>query len=521
MLGVRSHHVPSPLPPSREINPPSPDLTSLKTFPSLVSTKLTLSSQFFSQFFSPTASASAPSLLSASMETSSNPVNSDQVVVMDTTDETVSDMERRLDAEIAAACPGASDVAALSLSTTETLNLTIPSSPSIPTITLPSLLPSSPSKSNHRDNNSEKPKPDKTKPVPLMSIKTTYARAASKQKERVEYLLHVYSSKNKKSPISQCEWDYILEILIDLHTSQVLEGRINPKEVSVAHTGFDDKHHCGFIACRNEESAAWHKKAVETVTGSDGLVFRAWAKGDLPQVRLCRIYLPARFDRIPVDKVIPLIKAYNSELKESDISLKKADTLQGGRALFVEIDQDSYTHIRTKQYKLEFVLGDIDCHGVAVNPPPTAAPQGAQSTSDKAPPASDPRTGANAILPRNAITDFNKISKRDPRIKNTPPAQTEKDDDTDSISSCSTTSSRGSAKYKPPSRKRSPSQVRRIDSKSEAPSKDVKGRGLSNKPNLETESKSSPQKRGRDHSKDKRGNRISPGIPSSKRDKRK
>ena len=449
------------------------------------------------------------------MESSSTPGPTNQASME--TNETVAEMERRIDAEIEAACPDASEhTTILSLCAPEIMNLTLarPPTPAPPSL---------PPKENHRAEISAK-----TKPVPRMSVKTTYSGAASKPKDRVDDILHVYASKNKKTPISQCEWDYIMEILIDLHTSHVLSGQINPSEVRVAHTGFDGKHRCGFIACRNEKSAAWHKKAIDTVKGSDGLTFRAWAKGDLPQVRLCRIYLPTRFERIPDEKVIPLIKAYNPELKNSDICIKKSESLsQGGRAIFIEIDQDSYTHVRAKQYKLEFVLGDIDCHGVAVTPPPPPpqAKPAQELASDTNQSKTNQRSGVNAILPSNAISDLTKISKRDPRVKTQPPAiqAAGDEDDSDSADSCSTTSSRGSAKYKPPQRKSSPSLARQNTEKDDEPTLSNKDkRGRSGKSIQETAPKNSPQKRGRDPSSNKtNNNKISPGNPSSKRDRKK
>jgi hypothetical protein len=409
-------------------------------------------------------------------------------------DETVADMEKRIDAAIAAACPDASDATpptSISLNV-ENMNLPTPQNPSAPPLPL---APAS-------QTNYSRTVPEKKKPQPLMSVVTTFASVASKPKrdaERVEHILHVYATQNKKQQISSCDWDYVLEHLIDLHQEHVLNGKIDPSLIKVAHTGFDATHGCGFIACRTSDSAAWHKKAVAMMKD-----FRAWAKGDTPPVRLCRIYLPIRFDNIPETKVIALIKAYNSDLKEAEITLKKTESLQGGRALFAEIDQDAYSIIRNKHYKLEFILGDIDCHGVvANNPPMTKDSSDAKSTS---------RSGTAAILPANAVVELAKISKRDPRIKTAPTKVAEECESDSSISSCSTTSSRGAAKYKPPARRSSPSTTR--DDKTG----ETQGRSRRKLKPEEPQAKGSPLKRGRDPSTK---GKTSPGNPTfSKKDKK-
>ena len=350
-------------------------------------------------------------------------------------------------------------------------------------------------------------------PIPsLMSINTSKPSFASKakeakNKERVEDILHVYSSKNRKSPISALEWEYIESHLITLHTMHVLSDKSDPKAVRVAHSGFDDKHGCGFIACRDSDSANWHKEAIKSIEGSGGLVFRAWAKGDLPEVRLCRLYLPSRFQDIPVEKILELIKAYNPPIKNGTLIFKNSEPTknQGGTALFIEFDADSYTYIRDNKYKIEFILGDIDCHGVMTNPAPKNKPT-PTTTSTPAPESdssSASRSGAAAILPAHAAAELSKMeratSSRDPRVKKILDKATESQAHSDDEDGYSTTSSRGSAKYKPPTRKSSPSADR--------------GRAAAKT--------DSPLKRGREPSKPGHGDKKSPGAAAPpKRDKK-
>lgn len=355
----------------------------------------------------------------------------------------------------------------------------------------------------------------------LMSIKPTYASAATKAKERVEDILHVYSSQTKKNQISADVWERIMEELISIHYNSVLSKAIDPKAIRVAHAGYDEKHACGFIACRDEVSAGWHKKAVSTIR-LGGSVFRAWAKGDIPPVRLTRIYLPLRFHNLEAEDIINLLKAYNSELKDGELTFKRMENLlQGGRALFLEMDQDSYTHVRNKHYKLEFIMGDLDCHGVnIINPTTSSKGKDAKPTSSDTKsstdltsspatsqqPASDTRSGITAILPANAISELAKISHatssaRDPRLAkkesiNVEPATAEAESDSDGYS---TTSSRGSAKYRPPERSTvsSNSELRK-DDKEDRSRKDRHVKG---------------EKRGREPSKKNAKDKISPGNP--------
>ena len=183
-----------------------------------------------------------------------------------------------------------------------------------------------------------------------MSVVTTFASVASKPKrdaERVEHILHVYATQNKKQQISSCDWDYVLEHLIDLHQEHVLNGKIDPSLIKVAHTGFDATHGCGFIACRTSDSAAWHKKAVAMMKD-----FRAWAKGEQPEVRLCRLFLPTRVDSLLDDQAMTLIVKHNPPLHRGTLDLKHVEDVQGGRALFIEFDTDSYSYIKAKGHKI-------------------------------------------------------------------------------------------------------------------------------------------------------------------------
>ena len=72
------------------------------------------------------------------------------------------------------------------------------------------------------------------------------------------------------------------------------------------------------------------------------MAFRAWSKGEQPEVRLCRLFFPTRFDCLADDRLIPLLRKHNPSLGHATLVLKSSDQVQGGRAIFVEMDAASY-----------------------------------------------------------------------------------------------------------------------------------------------------------------------------------
>ena len=202
--------------------------------------------------------------------------------------------------------------------------------------------------------------------------KPSYASKASKTggpvrpKEIVEDFINIYESRNRKIPISRALWEHVDGELITLLAELGEQGKSNPG-AKVAHSGFDAYHLCGFIACRDSTSAEWYKERVAEVVGPNGESFRAWGKSDTPISRLCRIYVPDRFHKINDSRILPILIGLNPPLQQGDLSYKEISKVQGGRAVFVDVDMDSYAYIRTKSYKLEWLMGCVDCHGVAPN----------------------------------------------------------------------------------------------------------------------------------------------------------
>ena len=187
------------------------------------------------------------------------------------------------------------------------------------------------------------------------NTKPTYAtktKSPQKTRDLVQNILYVYSTKVSKRPLTPGGWGVVDGILLDKITSQ---DPNDPTLVRIANSGYDASHRCGFVACRDPASEAWVKTALRDSA------YRAWSKGEQPEVRLCRVFLPARFDSLDEDQLIPLVLRHNPALKDSSLSLQSFDMVQRGRAFILEMDSTSYSYVKSKNHKLEFVMMDIDC----------------------------------------------------------------------------------------------------------------------------------------------------------------
>jgi hypothetical protein len=143
----------------------------------------------------------------------------------------------------------------------------------------------------------------------------------------------------------------------------------DPVLVRIANSGYDAAHRCGYIACRDLASENWCKNLI----GMGGIGrFRAWAKGEHPVVRTCRLFFPSRFDALSDDKLILLLKRHNPALQKGIVTLKSSSIVQGGRAIFLDLDTNLYAYVKSKGHKVEFSMMDIDCQ--LYIPPSTKAP---------------------------------------------------------------------------------------------------------------------------------------------------
>ena len=265
--------------------------------------------------------------------------------------------------------------------------------------------PASSSGGNSRGYFTDKGKAQLDKPTGNSHIlpppKTTYAsktKSPQKTKTLLPNILYVYSTAVSKAPLSQYDWEGIDTFLI-----QKL-ALLNPGEdtrIRIASSGYDAAHKCGFIACRDLLSENWVKSAIR-----GGTRFRAWSKGEQPEVRLCRLYFPSRFDCLNDDILVPLLQKHNPPLKHGTLTLKNIDLVQGGRALFLEMDAASYGYVKAKSYKLEFSMTDIDCQ--LYIPPVKRAVIPVKVPSQVIPPSSGSANAAPQMIPSPPITSSSK-----------------------------------------------------------------------------------------------------------------
>ena len=193
---------------------------------------------------------------------------------------------------------------------------------------------------------------DKTQINPSYATK---AKTPPKAREVVSNILHVYSSQVSKNPISHEEWLGIDSLLIEAMADQAPD---DPVLVRIANSGYDAAHRCGYIACRDLASENWCKNLI----GVGGIGrFRAWAKGEHPVVRTCRLFFPSRFDALSDDKLILLLKRHNPAFQKGILTLKSSLIVQGGRAIFLDLDTNLYAYVKSKGHKVEFSMMDIDC----------------------------------------------------------------------------------------------------------------------------------------------------------------
>ena len=196
----------------------------------------------------------------------------------------------------------------------------------------------------------------------LPKSNSTYASKAKTPPKRVmvENILFVYSTWTNKAPIGAADWG-----IVDSHLL-AMELRQDPSDplIRIANSGYDATHRCGFIACKDLASADWCKRTIRGIGGSqygEKGAFRAWSKGEQPESRLCRLFFPSRFDSLDDFALELSLLKHNPPLKQGTVTVKGMDDVQNGRALFIEVDIDSYAYIKSKGFKVEFPLMDIDC----------------------------------------------------------------------------------------------------------------------------------------------------------------
>ena len=236
-------------------------------------------------------------------------------------------------------------------------------------------------------------------PINPKPVKPTYAsKAKSPPKARVlvQNILYVYSTSDSKKALSLKDWEAIDNHLILKEVSQEPGN-----SVKIAKSGYDSAHNCGYIACKNLASENWVKDVIRCLGGGPNLPspFRAWSRGEQPETRICRLFFPARFDCLNDNMLVPILLRHNPSLSQGTITLASSEIVQGGRAVFLEMDAASYGYAKSRNHKLEFTMMDVDCQlyippsNKAKKPvapptqtiPPTVSPSGSVNPAPNAP----------------------------------------------------------------------------------------------------------------------------------------
>jgi hypothetical protein len=240
----------------------------------------------------------------------------------------------------------------------------------------------------------------------------------------VENILFVYSTWTNKAPIGATDWG-----IVDSHLLS-MELRQDPSDplIRIANSGYDATHRCGFIACKDLASAEWCKRTIHGIGGpqygAKG-AFRAWAKGEQPESRLCRLFFPSRFDSLDDHTLELSLLKHNPPLQQGTLTLKGVEDVQNGRALFIEIDTDSYAYIKSKGYKVEFPLMDIDCQ--LYIPPKRVPPKGPgisgiEKLVKPLQPQSQPQTSLKNMAASSAVSSSKPVSTVPAQVKGAQPA---------------------------------------------------------------------------------------------------
>ena len=121
--------------------------------------------------------------------------------------------------------------------------------------------------------------------------------------------------------------------------------------------------------------------------------------------------------------LVPILLRHNPSLSRGTFSLKESEIVQGGRAIFLEMDAASYGYVKSKDHKLEFTMMDVDCQlfvpkkAKKPNLPhiPTMPPTTTSITDNPAPIAP---TQSQSADPRRAKTLAQ--AQNNPLVKSTP-----------------------------------------------------------------------------------------------------
>ena len=184
----------------------------------------------------------------------------------------------------------------------------------------------------------------------------TYAdRAKSKirPEELGKFILHIYSTYDRKNSLSLKDWNQVDE--------QLIRGLVNhPEPIQIVSSSYNAKHCFGYVACKDLESQDWVKGLVRGMGGNEA-GYRAWSRDEKPIMPVCRLFLPSRFDSLDDATAIAQLYKYNPFFQSDSINLKGSEIVQGGRAIYLEFNPETYVQIKNKEHRLGFLATYVDC----------------------------------------------------------------------------------------------------------------------------------------------------------------
>jgi KRAB domain-containing zinc finger protein len=213
---------------------------------------------------------------------------------------------------------------------------------------------------NERWNDSERARFVHHQSTP--STSTNQLEMSSRIKsENCSNILEVFSTTHSKEPITNDEWNQIEQFLIDQLTDEISCLLTSPQKVKTSRSGYDQTKMCGVIMVKNAESKAWYQTSVSRFN-VDGKKFRVWSMDEVPEVYQVRLILPARLNRIDDQAVMKLLLSFNPQLEKLKMSVKRVEEIEDeGRAFDLEVCRDIFEVIKHKDWKLEFLMGEVEC----------------------------------------------------------------------------------------------------------------------------------------------------------------
>jgi KRAB domain-containing zinc finger protein len=172
--------------------------------------------------------------------------------------------------------------------------------------------------------------------------------------------LEIYSSSITKEPMSNHQWILVEKFIIDQLTTEISTGAISPLQVIIAKSGYDVSQKMGFIETKDSNSMDWYKRKIAKFN-LDGMSFRAWSEHEVAEFYNFRLAVPTKLDAIQEGQLLPLLVAFNPNLKTCQLKVSRLKVVENvGRYFFLQVCKDGYKYIEENNWKLDFLMGEVE-----------------------------------------------------------------------------------------------------------------------------------------------------------------